>query len=152
MADIKRSKDDKKLLDSRPYMGIDFGFLPLYGNEHKIHNRLHESTLDSRAYTWIDFGFLSLHENWHQIPGPWWESLSPNSHQIKDIWLWNTSVMEIKCGCQSTMRKNFQENMMNMMNMMKKDSYIRALPLLEQDLLNLLIQHWITGVSTYKQN
>ena len=27
MADIKRSKDDKKLLDSRPCTGIDFGFL-----------------------------------------------------------------------------------------------------------------------------
>ena len=121
MADIKQSKDNKKLLDSRPYTGIDSGFLLLYGNQHKIHNRLHESTIDSRAYTWIDFGFLSLHENWHQIPGPWWESLNPNSHHIKESWLWNTSVMEIKYGCQSTMRNKFQENMMNMMmNMMKK--------------------------------
>ena len=51
MAAIKQLKDDKKLLDSRPYTGIDFGFLPLYGNQHKIHNHLHESTLDSRAYT-----------------------------------------------------------------------------------------------------
>ena len=34
----------------------------------------------------------------------------------------------------------FQRMNMNMM-MMKKDTYIRALPLLEQDLLNLLIQH-----------
>ena len=51
MADIKLSKNDKKLLDSRPYTGIDFGFLSLYGNQHKIHNNLHESTLDSRAYT-----------------------------------------------------------------------------------------------------
>ena len=44
MADIKRSKDDKKLLDSRPYTGIDFRFLPLYGNQHKIHNPLSAST------------------------------------------------------------------------------------------------------------
>ena len=51
MAAIKQLKDDKKLLDSRPYTGIDFRFLPLYGNQYKIHNRLHESTLDSRAYT-----------------------------------------------------------------------------------------------------
>ena len=51
MADIKRSKDDKKLLDSRPYKGIDSGFLPFNGNQHKIHNHLHEITLDSRAYT-----------------------------------------------------------------------------------------------------
>ena len=51
MADIKRSKNDKKLMDSRPYTGIDFGFLPLRGNQLKIHDRLHESTIDSRAYT-----------------------------------------------------------------------------------------------------
>ena len=50
MADIKRSKDDKKLLDSRPYTGIDFGFLTLYGNQHKIHNLFHESTLDSHQH------------------------------------------------------------------------------------------------------
>ena len=70
MADSKQSKDDKKLLDSRPYTGIDFGFLPLHGNQHKIHNPLRESTLDSRAYTGIDFGFLSLYENRHRIPCP----------------------------------------------------------------------------------
>ena len=115
MADIKRSKYDKKLLDSRPYKGIDFGFLPLYGNQHKIHNHLHESTLNSRAYTWIDFRLLFIYKNQHWIPGYWWESLNPNFHYIKESWLLNTSVMETQYGCQSTMRKRFQENMMNMM-------------------------------------
>ena len=36
MADIKQSKDGKKLLDSRPYTGIDFGFPALYGNQPKF--------------------------------------------------------------------------------------------------------------------
>ena len=70
MADIKHLKNDKKLLDSRSYTGIDLGFLPLYGNQHKIHNPLRESTLDSRAYTGIDFAFLFIYKNQHQIPGP----------------------------------------------------------------------------------
>ena len=135
MADIKRSKDDKKLLDSRPYTGIDSGFLPLNGNQHKIHNHFHESTLDSRAYTWIDFGFLSLHENWHQIPGPWWKSLSPNSHHIKESWLWNTSAMEIKYVLQSTMGIIFN-GWTWWTWWWKKDTYIRALPLLEQGSCN----------------
>ena len=134
MADIKRSKNDEKLLDSRPYTGIDFGFIPLNGNQHKIHNHLHESTLDSRAYTWINFGFLSLHENWHQIPGPWWESLNPNSHHIKESWLGITSIMEIKYGCQSTMRMNFNGWTWAWWTWWKRDTYIRAAPLLEQDL------------------
>ena len=85
MADIKQSKDDKKLLDSRPYTGIDSGFLPLYGNQHKIHNHLHESTLNSRAYTGIDFEFLFIYKNQHQIPGPRCESLNPNSHKNKEL-------------------------------------------------------------------
>ena len=70
MAAIKQLKDDKKLLDSRPYTGIDFGFLPLYGNQHKINNPSCESTLDSRAYTGIYFGFQFIYENHLWILGP----------------------------------------------------------------------------------
>ena len=145
-------------MDSRPYTGIDFGFLPLRGNQLKIHDRLHESTIDSRAYTWIDFGFLFIYENHHRIPGPWWESLNLNSHQNKESWLWNTSVMEIQCGYQSTMRNNFQENMMNMMNMMmnmmKKDTYIRcSLRLtLEQDIHHIQRTLWTIQIRCNKLN
>ena len=43
------------LLDSRHYTGINFGFMPIYGNHHKIHNPSRESTLDSRPFMGIDF-------------------------------------------------------------------------------------------------
>ena len=43
------------LIDSRPYTGIIFGFSPVYGNHHMIHNPSRESTLDSRPFMEIDF-------------------------------------------------------------------------------------------------
>ena len=73
MADIKRSKDDKKLLDSRPYTGIDFGFSPEFGiiirfttfnvNQLEIHSPICESTKDSCPYMEINIGFHALEGN-----------------------------------------------------------------------------------------
>ena len=124
-----------KEMDSRPSIGIDFGF-PFYMGINTRFTSLMWIKIRFPSYTWIDFRFLLPYWNQHLIPGSWWESLSPNVHKIKELWLWNTSVMEIKYGCQSTMRNNFQENM----NMMKKGHLYKGCALIGTRFVQMFIQ------------
>ena len=136
MADITHKYQMVKEMDSGPSIRIDFGF-PFYMGINTRFTSLMWIKIRFPSYTWIDFRFLLPYWNQHLIPGSWWESLIPNVHKIKELWLWNTSVMEVKYGFTVNLENNFQQ-----MNMMMNMTIEKGCALIGRHCRTLNVNGW----------